>query len=77
MEESPIENVDVGDEDAHASIDKLNEDIVNQRLLKWTQINNLFSTSYTELLLTCKALKDQNVECSRKYEKLERKYIQK
>lgn len=78
QEESAIDNLALEDLDAEQpSIEQINQEIVDKRLLKSTQLNDLFTASYNELLLTCQALKDQNLELSKKYEKIENKYISK
>ena len=59
------------------NIEEINENIVSKRLMKFSQVNEIFSKNYDQLILTCIALKDHNLECSKKYEKLEKKYIQK
>ncbi|CAI2363706.1 unnamed protein product [Moneuplotes crassus] len=59
------------------NIDHINQEIVNKRLLKCTQAHDILSSTFSEMVLTCKTLTEQNSECNKKYEQLETKYIKK
>ena len=76
--ETPID--DVNDEmnpDEGPNIDDLNQNIVNERLKKWFEAQNVLTQNFSGLVLTWQALKEQNSETITKFEKLERKYIEK